>query len=219
MLDNPTRYELWQAIVDGMEEASVAAVQTAIGANCSSHEVLEVIRGALQEVGERYEMGEIYLPELVAGGAAAEAALKVVLSGASDGESSCLGTVVIGTAAGDVHNLGKTIIVSMLASAGFKVHDLGVDISPEAFVDSARQLNADIVAVSALLSTSAGGLRRVEEALRAARLKYPDGKVRTLVGGAAVTAEIAASIGADGYCRDAGGVVKEAVRLMELSTR
>jgi methylmalonyl-CoA mutase cobalamin-binding domain/chain len=126
-------------------------------------------------------------------------------------ERHVVGRVVIGTVKGDIHEIGKNLVGMMLSTSGFEVHDLGVDVSPDRFVEAAREHGADLIGVSALLTTTMAGQRTVVEALEAANLRP---KVRVMVGGAPASASWAAEIGADGYSEDAIGAVALARRLV-----
>jgi methylmalonyl-CoA mutase cobalamin-binding domain/chain len=126
-------------------------------------------------------------------------------------ERTVAGRVVIGTVAGDIHEIGKNLVGMLLSTSGFEVHDLGVNVAPERFVEAAREHNADIVGLSALLTTTMTGQRTVIEALVAAGLRP---RVKVMVGGAPVTGQWAADIGADGYSEDAMGAVELAKRLV-----
>ena len=150
----------------------------------------------MDEVGEKYRKGEYFLPDLILGGRAAEGAVAVLLPRMGSGGTSFLGTIVLGTVEGDIHDLGKTIVFAMLSGAGFKVYDVGVDAPASKFVQKAIEVNADIVAASALLTTTVPRLKDIEDALVKAGIRK---KVKTMVGGAAVTEKYAQSIGADGY--------------------
>jgi trimethylamine corrinoid protein len=154
------------------------------------------------------------LPDLVRAGAAMKAALQVLepellrRGQARDAQ----GTVVVGTVQGDIHEIGKNLVAAMLTANGFRVYDLGVDVPVESFVAKAKEVGADLVGLSALLTTTMLGQRRVIEALEQAGLRP---RVKVLVGGAPVTREWASQIGADGFSEDAMGAVIEARRLVE----
>jgi 5-methyltetrahydrofolate--homocysteine methyltransferase len=122
-----------------------------------------------------------------------------------------VGRVVVGTVKGDIHEIGKNLVGMMLSTSGFQVHDLGVDVAPDRFVEAAREHNADVVGVSALLTTTMAGQRTVVEALAAAGLRD---RVKVIVGGAPASESWAAEIGADGYSEDAIGAVALARRLL-----
>jgi len=206
-----------QSIVEGEPEEAERLAREALAQGI---EPLEAINQGfvpgVTEVGRGFGCGEMFLPDLVRAGAAMKAALKVLepelVRRGMTRES--LGTVVIGTAKGDIHEIGKNLIGTMLAASGFQVHDLGVDVSPAAFVAQAREVNADIVGVSALLTTTMLGQREVIRALEQAGLRP---HVKVLVGGAPVTRDWAEEIGADGYSEDALGAVRVAKQLLKIA--
>jgi corrinoid protein of di/trimethylamine methyltransferase len=164
-------------------------------------------------VGERFSCGEMFLPELVMAGEAMKAAISILevelakLGVARD----MLGTVVIGTVQGDIHDIGKTLVSVMLSVAGFEVIDMGVDVAVEEMVARAREVNADIVAMSALLTTTMIRQRDVIEALEDVGIRD---KVKVMVGGAPVTRAWVEEIAADGYSEDAIGAVQVAKQLL-----
>ena len=165
-------------------------------------------------VGEQFALGEMFLPDRVMGGEAMKAAVallepEMVRRGS---QRASLGTVVLGTVTGDIHEIGKTLVQTMLSATGFQVHDLGVDVPTELFVAKAREVNADIVGLSALLTTTMPAQRLVVQALEREGLRP---RVKVIVGGAPVTREWAAAIGADGYGEDAIAAVTLAKALMD----
>jgi corrinoid protein of di/trimethylamine methyltransferase len=165
-------------------------------------------------VGEQFALGEMFLPDLVMGGEAMKAAVamlepEMVRRGS---QRASLGTVVLGTVTGDIHEIGKTLVQTMLTATGFQVHDLGVDVPTELFVAKAREVHADIIGLSALLTTTMPAQRLVVQALEREGLRP---RVKVMVGGAPVTREWAAAIGADGYGEDAIAAVTLAKALME----
>lgn len=179
---------------------------------------MEIINQALvpgmDAVGEKYATGEYFLPHLMVAGSAMQDAmqqLKPSLNEKGEGYSSA-GTVVIGTVKGDIHEIGKTLVATLLAANGFEVHDLGVDVSTEDFMAKLQETKADILGLSALLTTTMTMQREIIDALVVADLK---GKVQVMVGGAPVTQEWAESIHADGYAEDAMAAVKVAKFLMQ----
>jgi len=200
-----------EALDAGEREDAVEAVQKALDHGLGVDQILEAIREGMDEIGEKYRKGEYFLPELVLGGRAAEGAIAVLLPLIGSSETSFLGTIVLGTVEGDIHDLGKTIVFAMLSGAGFKVYDVGVDAPASKFVQKATEVNADIVAASALLSTTVPRLKDIEDALVKAGIRK---KVKTMVGGAAVTEQYAKSIGADGYGKDAYDAVVLAKKFM-----
>ena len=168
----------------------------------------------VQQVGKEFSCGNAFLPELVMAGEAMKAAIAVLEPEmARRGvERTLEGRVVIGTVQGDIHEIGKTLVGTMLAAHGFEVHDLGVDVEISRFVEKAREVNADLVGLSALLTTTMVVQRKVIEALEEVGLRPG---VQVMVGGAPVTRQWAGEIGADGYAEDATGAVQVARELME----
>jgi len=203
--------KIGEALDAGEREDAVAAVQKALEHGLGVDQILEAIREGMDEIGEKYRRGEYFLPELVLGGMAAEGAIAVLLPLIDSEETSFLGTVVLGTVEGDIHDLGKTIVLAMLSGAGFKVYDIGIDAPASKFVQKAIEVNADIVAASALLTTTVPRLKDIEEALVEAGVRK---RVKTMVGGAAVTGQYAQSIGADGYGKDGYEAVVLAKKFM-----
>jgi len=192
----------------------VEVVKKSIDQGHNPIEVVNALTHVLQEVGKKFESGEIFLVHLVVAGDAARRATAEVLEplikkGSEKRET--LGKVLIGTVAGDIHDIGKNIVAMMLFTAGFEVYDIGKDIPAEEFVKKTRDYNADIVALSALLTTTLPVQREVIEALKKAGLRE---KVKVLVGGAPATAKWAEEVGADGYGEDAIEAVTIAKKLM-----
>jgi len=167
----------------------------------------------LRVIGDKFEAGELWLPHLVLGAEAMEAAVKVLEEHMSleELEATSRGTVVIGTVEGDLHDLGLRIVASMLRANGFKVHDLGCDTSSMDFIDKAKEAKADIIALSSLMTTTMPFMKDVIEALEAAGTRD---QYKVLVGGGPVSKEWAKGIGADGYGRDAAEAVRVAMELL-----
>ena len=205
--------ELCAAINDGDREGAAEAAQSALDKGLEVNSILEALRMGLDEVGEKYRKGEYFLPELILGGRAAEGAIAVLLPQIGSEDSSFLGTIVLGTVEGDIHDLGKTIVFTMLTGAGFKVYDVGIDAPASKFVQKAMEVNADIVAASALLTTTVPRLKDIEDELVKAGIRE---KVKTMVGGAAVTEKYAQSVGADGYGKDGYDAVVLAKSFMSI---
>ena len=185
-----------QAVVDGDIAGSRTLAQAAVDAGADLLQVVE--RGfasGIRKVGELWEEGEYFLPELVQGAEAMKAAMEVInpaLAGGRGGNEP-VGRVVIGTVQGDLHDIGKTLVGTLLEANGFQVVDLGSDVSVEAFVDKAREIHADIVAASALLTTTMTVQKQIVDAIAESGLQD---QVRVMVGGSATTPGWAASIGA-----------------------
>ncbi len=165
----------------------------------------------ISQVGDRFAQGECFLPELIQAADAMRIATEVINAAIPVGEQRRKGKIVVGTVEGDIHDIGKTIVVSLLKANGFEVYDLGRDIATEKFIEKAEEVGADIIGTSALLTTTMEGQRKLEQALKKAGLK---GKYKTMIGGAPVTQRWADRIGADAYAEDAGEAVKKAKQLL-----
>jgi corrinoid protein of di/trimethylamine methyltransferase len=206
-----------QSIIEGEVEQAEELARQALAQDLDPLEAIDkgYVPG-VNYVGEQFGCGEMFLPDLVLAGEALKAAAAVLKPSMEErgSQRQTLGKVVLGTVQGDVHEIGKTLVATMLASSGFEVHDLGVDVPYQKFVEKAREVDADIVGVSALLTTTMDGQKRVVEELDDAGL-LP--QVKVMVGGAPVTRDWADKIGAEGYSGDALGAVAEAKRLMGVS--
>ena len=207
-----------QSIIEGEPEQAETLARQAIADGLDPLEVLS--RGfvlGVNQVGAAFGCGEAYLPDLVAAGEAMKAAVAVLDPELArrGARRPTRGQVVIGTVKGDIHDIGKTLVATMLSAGGFQVHDLGVDVAPQAFVHAAREVGAVIVGVSALLTTTMASQKAVIEALEDGGLRPG---VKVLVGGAPVTRAFAGQIGADGYAEDAISAVTEARRLLGQSS-
>jgi corrinoid protein of di/trimethylamine methyltransferase len=203
-----------QAVVDGDADAAEAAARAAIAAGIPPLSAIdEGFMPGMKEVGAGFAAGDLYLPDMMLAARAMQRALGVLepeLKKAAV-ERTVAGRVVIGTVTGDIHEIGKNLVGMLLSTSGFEVHDLGVNVTPERFVEAAREHNADIVGLSALLTTTMTGQRTIIAALTEAGLRPP---LKVMVGGAPVTGAWASEIGADGYSEDAMGAVELAKRLV-----
>ena len=203
-----------QSVIDGDPDVAADLARKAVEAGIDPLEAINkgFVPG-VDYVGEQYSKGEMFLPDLVLAGEAMKAAIAVLEPeiARKGGQRQTLGTVVIGTVEGDIHDIGKTLVATMLSVGGFRVYDLGVDVPVPTFVEKAREVNADIVGMSALLTTTMVRQRDVIEALEDAGLRS---RVKVMVGGAPVTRAWAQEIGADGYSEDAIGAVAVARQLL-----
>jgi methanogenic corrinoid protein MtbC1 len=197
--------KLYDAIVAGDNKNATALTLQAIEANADPLRVVnEIMIPAMNEVGRRYESEEYFVPELLLAGRAMKAALELLRPLLSRTGAQPTGRVVIGTVKGDLHDIGKNLVISMLEGAGFEVTDLGVDVAPQRFITAIQQKQADILCLSALLTVTIPAMKTTIDALCAAGIRD---RVKILVGGAPVTAEFARTIGADGYGETAGVAV------------
>ena len=205
------------AVEDGDDEKVVGAVKEALGANLPAVDILDKgLVAGVQALGKLFKDGKVYLPEILMATRAMHrgvAELEPYLAGI---EIQKKGKVVLGTVKDDLHDIGKNLVKLMLDSNGFEVIDVGIDVEAEAFVSAAREHNPDIVAVSALLTTTRTNIPAVIEALNNAGLGE---KVKVMIGGAPITREFADSIGAEGFAEDCVSAVNEATRLIEASAK
>ncbi|MCX5977376.1 MAG: corrinoid protein [Coprothermobacterota bacterium] len=202
-----------QSVLEGDEEQAEELARQALELEYSPLEVIEkgFVRG-IREVGELWEEGTVFLPELVMAAEAMKRAMAVLRPALTNqSETLTQGHLVIGTIEGDIHDIGKTLVATMLEANGFRVTDLGADVPAGRFVDEAEACGADGIAISALLTTTMSGQRRVVEELEKRALRP---RFKVLVGGAPCSQEWAEQIGADGYAGDAVAAVALARRLI-----
>jgi len=214
-MPNDTLSAMRQSIIDGAPDTASNLAQQAIASGLAPIDAINngYVPG-MHDVGEQFAKGQMYLPDMMASAEAMRAAMAVL-----DPELRKLGAerpkagiVVLGTTKGDIHEIGKILVGTLLTAHGFQVHDLGVDVAGEKFAAKAREVNADIVGVSALLTTTMRNQKTVVEALEKAGLRS---QVKVMVGGAPVTRRWAEEIGADGYAANAMSAVTLAQELMQ----
>ena len=200
--------DLKQAIISGKRDEAKELTQRALDEGLDARAiVVDGIAAAMEVVGEKFRANEFFVPELLI----AQRAMKESLGMLSETAIDHVGVVVIGTVKGDLHDIGKNLVAAMMEGAGFKVVDLGVDVSPEQFVSASQENSANIIAMSALLTTTMGSMRDTVAALGEAGLRE---QVRVLIGGAPVTQSYADEIKADGYAADAASAVEKAKGLL-----
>jgi corrinoid protein of di/trimethylamine methyltransferase len=205
--------KLAQAVIDGEPEDAEELAQQALDQGLDPLDCINKgLSPGIDRVGELFATGEYYLPDLIIGGDAMKAALSILEPALSGGqEREVLGQVVLGTVEGDLHEIGKTLVGTMLTANGFQVTDIGVDKTAAEFVEAVKESGATLVGASALLTTTMLHQKEVIEALKEAGLRD---QVKVLVGGAPITESWAEEIGADGYADDAIGAVAVAKKLV-----
>jgi corrinoid protein of di/trimethylamine methyltransferase len=206
-MDPETLTAIPQSIVDGAPESASTLARSALQAGIPPLEIIDAgYLPAMAFVGEQYAQRKMFLPDMLASAEAMKAAMAVLESELKRNgqERPMSGTILLGTAKGDIHEIGKTLVGTLLTAHGFRVHDLGVDVSAEKFALKAREYGADIIGVSALLTTTMRGQKTVIENLIREGLRQ---RVKVIVGGAPVTRQWAEEIGADGYGKDAASAV------------
>ena len=203
--------ELYTAILEGQRDEAKEYVEAALQEGVPAGEVLDVMVNAMGEVGELFEEGEYFVPEMLIAARAMKTGMEILKPELVGADIQPIGKIVAGTVKGDLHDIGKNLVCMMLEGAGFQVIDLGTDVSPEAFIAAVQEHQPDFVAMSALLPTTMPNRETTITALNAAGLR---GAVRVLIGGAPVTQGYADKIGADGYAPDASRAVKLAKTLL-----
>ena len=203
---------IYKAVLEGDATGVKTGVETALNDGASADQIMQqgLIR-AMTEVGRLYESGEYYVPEMLIAARAMQTGLVVLKPQLVQNGVKSAGSVAIGTVKGDLHEIGKNLVGMMLEGAGFEIKDLGTDVEPDKFVALVQNEHMDIIALSALLTTTMTNMAMTIEALRSAGIRD---KVKVIIGGAPVTEDYAKKIGADGYSPDASAAVRLAKSLM-----
>ena len=204
---------IYQGIIDGDMQAVKTRVQEAVDAQLPAGTILkEGLVPAMAEVGRLFEEGEYFVPEMLVAARAMQGGLEILkpLLVASDVKPA--GKVVIGTVKGDLHDIGKNLVAIMMEGAGFEIHDLGTDVTPEKFVEAVNAFQPNIICMSALLTTTMTNMGVTVEALRQAGLRE---KVKIMIGGAPITDTYANQIGADGFAPDASSAARLALSYVQ----
>jgi methylmalonyl-CoA mutase cobalamin-binding domain/chain len=211
--------KLKQAIFEGEEGAASQAAQSLLNEAVAPLKIIkEGITPALDEIGSAFEKGDAYLPELMLAGDAARNALDLIIPQISseDAEQVVQGTIVIGTIFGDAHDIGKNIVIALLAAYGWKVIDLGINVPARGYIEAAQRENADIIAISSLITTSLPYQREIITQLKDRGIRD---RFFVIVGGGPVTPEWTTQIGADGYGRDARNAATLVMNLLKLKSQ
>ena len=201
--------KIYQGVLDGDMGLVVSSVQAALDNEISAENILKQgMMGAMAEVGQLFEDGEYFVPELLVAARAMQGGLELLKPYLADEDVEPIGKVVTGTVKGDLHDIGKNLVGMMLKGAGFEIVDLGSDVSPEKFVEAVKESGAQIVAMSALLTTTMSNMPVTIKAFEDAGIRD---SVKIFVGGAPLTEEYAKKIGADGFAPDASQAAKMAL--------
>jgi corrinoid protein of di/trimethylamine methyltransferase len=208
--------QLQEAVIAGEPERARELAVQALEASIAPLDAIEqALNPGMQIVGDRYECGDYFIPDLMMAAEAMKAAMEELEPEllARQEQRQILGTVVIGTVEGDIHEIGKSLVATMLSAAGFQVHDLGVDVPVDRFVEQVKATNANVVGLSALLTTTMRNQEAVVEALKEAGLREG---VKVVIGGAPASPEWAKTIGADAYAENANEAVGVVRQLLEV---
>ncbi len=207
-----TLEEIYKAVVAGNREQTTAKVGQAITENLPPGDILQkALIAAMTEVGDLFEQGEFYVPEMLVAARAMQSGMTILKPLLIEADLQPAGKVVLGTVKGDLHDIGKNLVGLMLEGAGFEIIDLGTDVPPEKFAAAVRENSADILGLSALLTTTMTEMENTLEALEDLGVRSD---VKVIIGGAPITDSYAEKIGADGFAPDASRAVKLAQSLM-----
>lgn len=203
--------KLYDAVLSGDHKTAQELAQAALDEDMDPKSIVDqYMIPAMDEAGRRFEANEFYVPELLIAARAMKGAMELIRPKLLENDVEPAGRVVVGTVQGDLHDIGKNLVASMLEGGGFEVIDLGVDVSPENFVETAKEKQANIIALSALLTTTMPGMRSVVDQVKSAGASD---SVKVMIGGAPITQAFADEIGADGFSDNASGADTEARRL------
>ena len=201
---------LSEAIIKGDQKSAVDITKAALDEGMGPKQVLEegLIAG-MNVIGVRFKANEVYIPEVLIAARAMKMAMELLEPKLAEAGVEPIGKAMVGTVQGDLHDIGKNLVVMMLKGAGFQVTDVGVDVSPEAFVEKAKECGAKVVGLSALLTTTMPAMEKTIQTIKESGLE-----IKTMIGGAPVTQAYADKIGADGYAPDAASAVDKAKELL-----
>ena len=197
--------EVYDAIIDGDTKRAIAATDKALAENANPLDLVQKFMiPAMAEVGKRFECEEYFVPEMLISARAMKGCLEILRPRLAAQGSKPVGRVVIGTVKGDLHDIGKNLVASMLEGGGFEVIDLGTDVSPEKFVEVVKEKSPNLICLSALLTVTMPSMKSTIEALKQAGVRQ---QVKVMIGGAPITQNFADQIGADGYGENAASAV------------
>ncbi len=206
---------LSDAVIKGDIKTAVAETQKVLDAGSNANDILNKgLIATMDEVGERFSKGLIFVPQMLRSAKVMQECTKLLKPYFQEGDITSKGKVLIGTVRGDLHDIGKNLVSMMLEGAGFTIIDLGVNVTPEKFVEKTKEVEPDIVGMSALLSTTMPAMPETIKSLEKAGLRD---KVKVMIGGAPVTEKYAKEITADAYASDAGSAVNRAKSLLGIS--
>jgi len=204
-----------ESVIKGDTKTAVAETQSALDAGSNPKDILDKgLIVAMDQVGENFSKGLIFVPQMLRSAKVMNECMNLLEPLFKEGDVTSKGKILIGTVKGDLHDIGKNLVSMMLGGAGFTITDLGVDVPPEKFVQKVQEIEPDIVAMSALLSTTMPAMPDTIEALQKAGVRD---KVKVMIGGAPVTEQYAQEIKADSYASDAGSAVSKAKELLGVS--
>ena len=203
---------IYDAVLGGNAAVAVEEANAALAEGMPPEEILhEACIPAMNEVGRLFEIGEKFVPEMLIAARAMQAVVNILKPLLVEGDTQSLGKIVIGTVAGDLHDIGKNLVGMMLEGAGFEIIDLGTDVSSDQFIAAVNKHQPDIIGMSALLTTTMAAIKATIEALGDAGLRQ---QVKVMIGGAPITQDFADKVGADGYATDAGSAPRVAKSLL-----
>jgi 5-methyltetrahydrofolate--homocysteine methyltransferase len=206
---------IYEAVLNGDAGTTEAEVQAALDAGTPPEDILyKACIPAMEEVGRLFEEGEKFVPEMLISARAMQTGMGILKPHLAAADIQTVGKVLVGTVAGDLHDIGKNLVAMMLEGSGFEVIDLGTDVSPQAFVDATREHSPQVIGMSALLTTTMPSMGATVEALKEAGLREG---VKVMIGGAPITQDFADKIGADGFAPDASSASRKAKELVGAS--
>jgi len=200
-------------LIEGDEKKLTSLAQSALDEGISAKEILEKgLMAGMDIVGEKMEAEDMFIPEVLRSAKTMSAAIDTLRPHLVEGDIRVIGKVIIGTVKGDLHDIGKNLVAMMLESAGFDVYNLGTDVSPDKFIEEVKDKDANMLCLSALLTTTMPMMKTTIDTLAESGIRY---QVKVMIGGAPVTQDFADQIGADGYAHDAGSATRLAKALLQ----